>query len=434
MDAPEIMQRFIFLSTIVYLLLLAGLVTLRGELIALAIPFLLYLLYGFYNAPEIPLLKIERRLSSEKAAPGSDVLIRIIIENNGNDIEELYLEDQLSPNLSIRIGSSRHLIRLPKNSTQTVSYTLAGPRGAYTFESVSIEARDMLGLIRHKGTVSAQGQLFVFPDVRRLKSVSIRPRKTRVYAGQIPARAGGTGTEFFGVREYQPSDSPRSVNWHVTARHAEALFANEFQQERVADVGIVLDARERANLFHETHSIFEHSVTAAAAISDAFISQGNRVGLLIYGSYLSWTLPGYGKIQREKILQSLARAVPGVSSVFEGLEHLSSRMFPPESQIILVSSLVHDDLNIVVQLRARGYQVLVVSPDPIKFESSLLPPSKDVELASRIIRMERDLLIKRLKRAGVQVIEWDVSKPFDQAVGPALMRPHSQSIAYRRMS
>ena len=143
---------------------------------------------------------------------------------------------------------------------------------------------------------------------------------------------------------------------------------------------------------------------------------------------------GQRKIQREKILQSLARAVPGVSSVFEGLDHLSSRMFPPESQIVLVSSLVHDDLNVVVQLRARGYQVLVVSPDPIKFENGFLPQSPNVKLASRIVRMERDLLIKRLERAGVQVIEWDVSKPFDQAVGPALMRPHSQAIAYRRMS
>jgi uncharacterized protein (DUF58 family) len=428
------MQRFIFLSTIVYILLLAGLISLHGELIALAIPFVMYLLYGFYRSPESPLVHIERKLSGERVAPDSDVVVTLIIKNNGGDIEELYLEDRLSSNLSVRLGSSRHLIRLPKGSSQTLTYTLAGPRGAYNFESISIEARDMLGLIHHKRTISAPGQLFVFPDVRRLKSISIRPRKTRVYAGQIPARAGGTGTEFFGVREYQPGDSPRSINWHASARHVQALYANEFQQERVADVGIVLDARERANLFQEKHSLFEHAVTAAAALSDAFISQGNRVGLLVYGSYLSWTLPGYGRIQREKILQALARAVPGASTVFEGLEHLSSRMFPPQSQIILVSSLVHDDLNIVVQLRARGYQVMVISPDPVKFELGLLRLSREVELASRIIRMERDLLIKRLERAGVQVIEWDVSKPFDQAVGSALMRPHSQAIAYRRIS
>ena len=48
----ENMYRSILLSALVYGLLLAGLITLRGELIALAIPFMLYLLYGFWNAPE----------------------------------------------------------------------------------------------------------------------------------------------------------------------------------------------------------------------------------------------------------------------------------------------------------------------------------------------------------------------------------------------
>ena len=97
-------------------------------------------------------------------------------------------------------------------------------------------------------------------------------------------------------------------------------------------------------------------------------------------------------------------------------------MFPPESQIVLVSSLVNDDLNILIQLRGRGYQMMVISPDPVKFEIGCLPPSPQVDLAARVIRMERDLLIRRLERAGIQVIEWDVSIPLDQAVGPLLMR------------
>jgi uncharacterized protein (DUF58 family) len=65
---------------------------------------------------------------------------------------------------------------------------------------------------------------------------------------------------------------------------------------------------------------------------------------------------------------------------------------------------------------------MVVSPDPVKFEYQLLPPSPRVDLAVRIVRMERDLFIRRLERAGIHVVEWDVSIPLDQAIGPALMR------------
>jgi uncharacterized protein (DUF58 family) len=352
------------------------------------------------------------------------VAVTLQIQNLGGDIDELYLEDKLSPNLSIRLGTNRHLLRLPKNSYHTLTYSITGPRGAYKFESVFVDIRDSFGLTQRQQIIPTSGQLLVFPTIQRLKSVLIRPRKTRVYAGSIPAQVGGTGTEFFGVREYQMGDSPRAINWHVVARHQENLYSNEFQQERVADVGIVLDAREHANLFHHGNSIFEYSVSASAALSSALLAQGNRVGLLVYGNYLTWILPGYGKIQQEKIMNTLAGAVTGASSVFEGLEHLSSRMFPPESQIVLVSSLAHDDLNVLIQLRARGYQVLVVSPDPIHFESGILPRSKNVETAARVLRLERNLLIGRLEHAGVQVIEWDVSKSFDQAVGPALMRPN----------
>ena len=407
---------------LVYGLLLAGLITLRGQFIALAIPFLLYLLYGFWSAPEAPDLQVERKLSRDRITPDSEADVTLTVTNHGSDIEELFLVEKISPLLKINSGSSRHLLRLPRGSSRTFNYTVSGPRGSYAFETIQATSSDIFGLVRREQLVRSDERLFIFPEFRRLKHISIRPRQTRVYAGTIPARAGGTGTEFFGVREYQSGDSPRTINWLVSARHNENLYSNEYQQERVADVGIVLDARTQSNLFTRSNSIFEHTVAASAALADAFLMQGNRVGLLVYGGYLGWTLPGYGKVQRERILQALAHAQVGVSSVFAGLEHLSPRMFAPESQIVLVSSLVGDDLNVLIQLRGRGYQVLVISPDPVNFELQLLSASPQVELAGRVIRMERELLIRRLERAGIQVMEWNVAIPLDQALGPLLMR------------
>jgi uncharacterized protein (DUF58 family) len=311
-------------------------------------------------------------------------------------------------------GSSHHLISLGKNKSYAFEYTLRGPRGGYAIDMLRAEAGDDLGLLLNVQSVPTFGQLFVFPLVTRLKNISIRPRRTRVFAGTIPARAGGSGVEFFGVRNYQQGDSPRQINWHVSARH-EDLYSNEFQQERVADVGIILDGRQRANIYAGGHSLFEHSVIAAAALADSFLAQGNRVGLLVYGQYLQWTWPGYGKLQREKILHSLSHAQSGVSQVFDGLQYLPTRMFPPESQIVLVSPLMDDDYVTLVQLRARGYQVMAVSPDPVAFEESNLPSRPEVQLAARVVRMERELMLKKIQRAGVQLIEWNVTQPFDQA-------------------
>ncbi|HUG34179.1 MAG TPA: DUF58 domain-containing protein [Anaerolineales bacterium] len=419
------MSRSLFLGSIVYALLLAGVAAVRGEFIMLAIPLVVYLLAGYMYSPENVKLEATRHLNVERTSPESDVTVTVRIANHGSHLDEVLVEDLVPVDLKLRFAHSRHLIRLPKDSVYTFSYRVAGPRGGYGFEAVRVQVNDTLAVTSRGVRLEAKGQLFVFPPVTRLRHVAIRPRRTRVYAGTIPARVGGTGTEFFGVREYHPGDPPRAINWRASAHHAQedVLFSNEFQQERVADVGIILDGRVRTNEFARGHSLFEFSVQAAAALTDALLTQGNRVGLLVYAAFLNWTIPGYGKIQREKILFSLAHAKPGGSDVFANFQHLPTRLFPSESQIVLVSPLHEDDLKPLVQLRAKGYQVLVVSPNPVKFEMSYLPKTRSVSLAGRVIQMERVLLLQRIQRAGVQVLDWDVAEPFDYVVKQRLSRP-----------
>lgn len=424
------MSRSLFLGVLTYSLVLAGIVTMDGGFIALAIPFVTYLLAGFLHSPGEVRLEAVRHLSNERVVPNSDVLVTVIVTNHGSDLEEVLLDDAVPAKLAVRFADekrrlkpSRHLVTLARGASYTFAYTVSGPRGGYGFEHVEATVSDRLAATRQKVRVEAKGQLFVFPSVTRLRQVSIRPRRTRVYAGSIPARVGGSGTEFFGVREYQPGDPSRAINWRASAHYEDLMFANEFQQERVADVGIVLDGRLRSNEFAGGHSLFEYSVQAAAALADALLAQGNHVGLLLYATFLRWTVPGYGKVQRERILHALAHAQTGESQVFSDLANLPTRLFPVESQIILVSPLIEDDLEVLVHLRAQGYQVLLVSPNPAKFELSYLPKTRTMELAGRVVLMERTLLLQKVQHAGVQVLDWDVSEPFDLVVKRKLSRP-----------
>jgi uncharacterized protein (DUF58 family) len=406
--------------------------------LALALPLVTYLLVGYLQAPEQIKLDATRLLSAERTTPNTAVEVTVTVTNRGSSLEEVLLEDVLPSGLTIRAappispdsmpGSSppslnRHLLRLKKGETYTFAYTVSGPRGGYVFPGLDVSVSDPLAVRSSAVRVEVKGRLFVLPPVTRLRNIAIRPRRTRVYAGTIPARAGGSGTEFFGVREYQPGDSPHSINWRASSRYTDTLYANEYQQERVADVGIILDGRLRTNEFARGHSLFEYSVQAAASLADALLSQGNRVGLLLYSAYLSWTFPGYGKIQRERILHALANARTGESQVFSDLEHIPTRLFPPESQIVFVSPLNDEDLKPLVQLRAQGYDVLVVSPNPVKFELSYLPASnRNVEVAGRIVHMERLLLLQRLQRANIHVLDWEVTEPFDLLVKRRLGR------------
>jgi uncharacterized protein (DUF58 family) len=416
-------RRLLLLVVLVYALFLWGLGTLNGALLALAVPLIVWLGAALLWGIPKPHLRISRSLSTSRAPKGTPVSVKLSVANEGPLVEEILIEDMLPHGIELVAGESRALASLGPGEVVDLEYTVAGKqRGVFVFRGIEVTTSDHLGIFRRRTTLPAPTQLTVAPETLKLRRLAIRPLRTRATAGPIPARQGGSGVDFFGIREYQPGDPLRWINWRVSARHRQALFTNEFEQERIADVGLILDARRRTDIRLNEHALFERAVRATASLAETFLGDGNRVGLLVYGGFLDWTFPGYGRVQRERILQALAKAKTGDSLVFDSLDYIPTRFFPAKSQIVLISPLCPADPPMLTRLRARGYQLMVISPDPISFETQFLKPDKAVDLAVRIARLERVLLLRQLRRAGIQVVDWQVDRPFDQAVHTSLSR------------
>lgn len=416
------MSRIALLAALIYIIILAGIGTLNGSMLALALPLVMYLLAGLWRGPEILNLSAERTVSSERIKPGETVTVNLTITNHGNTLDQVSFHDPLPDFLEVIEGSNNQFVRLPAHESISWSYTLRGRRGFHTFSGLNVQADDSLGLVVKRKFLPTHGQLLVLPSVARVRRIAIQPRQTRVYSGVIPAHQGGTGIEFFGLRSYQMGDSPHHINWRASARQSGTLYTNEYEQERVADVGIVLDGRSRINNFSDRSSIFDEAVLAAVAVSSALLAEGNRVGLLIYGDRARWTSPGYGKRQRERIMQNLALAKTGESQNFKSL-FIPRRMFPTNSQIILISPLQADDLPLLAQLRVSGYPLMIISPDPVSFEARKLEDRDSVKLAARIARLEREIMLRHLRGLGIQVVNWDTAIPFEQVARASLSRP-----------
>lgn len=416
------MRRLLLLSSLFYGLFFLGLLLLRGELLVLAVPLLVYLVAVLFYGPQPLQLEASRTIDADRISQGASVLVRLSIRNAGSNLEQVLIKDCLPLRLELISGASHLLTALPAGETVALEYILKGNRGNLDLDEVQITASDRLGLFSRQVTLSAPAQVVVLPQILRLPRIGIRPFRTRAYAGPIPARQGGSGIQFFGVREYQLGDPLRWINWRVSARHQGNLFTNEFEQERIADVGLILDARQVNEVQLAGDSFFEHSVRATASLAAAFLADGNRVGLLIYGQFLDWTFPGYGRVQRERLMRALARARTGQSMVFDSLDYLPTRFFPAQSQLVIVSPLGREDVPSLVRLRARGYQVLVISADLVSFEARALEPHATTDLAVRLARVERVLLLRKLGQAGIQVVDWQVEKRLDQVLRASLGR------------
>jgi uncharacterized protein (DUF58 family) len=412
--------RFLLLCLLVYTLLFAGFITRNGGLVALAIPLVIYLVAALYFSPDQPQLKARRTLSEDRVQKGMVVNVLVQVENEGPRLEEILLEDVVPEGVEVVEGKTRILTRLLPGGTAEFSYTVRGKRGYHYFKTLFVQASDQLGLFRRRVTLPAPAHLLVMPEFARLRPIAIRPLRTHDYTGSIPSRQGGSGVSFFDVRQYQVGDSLRRVNWRVTARHRDDLFTNNFEQERIADVGLILDARQQSDVLTSKGSLFEYGVLATASLADTFIRSSNRVGLVIYGRGREITFPGYGKFQRERIFQSLARAQTGDNLALEHLDYLPTRFFPARSQIVLISPLIPDDLPVLVRLVALGYSLLVLSPDPVHFELMGMPKEENVELAARIAGIERALLLHKMQRAGIQVVNWQVDQSLNQRLHSAL--------------
>ena len=416
------MRRTLLLGVLAYLFVFVGLLTVQGMLVALAIPLFIYLVAGFLSSPENIDLDITRRLSESRVFSGTVVEVSLEIANGGSLLEDVTIVDRLPEGLEVMDGETSVSVSLKPGDSTSFHYKVRGMRGYYFFDDVLVIARDGLGLVQRRKNIQAPGEIFTLPISGKLRGIPIRPRRTLIYGGTVPTRQGGEGVDFFDVREYQPGDSLKAMNWKAHARRPDQLFTNEYEQERVADVGLILDGRVGSHPQVGQRSLFDISVQAAAALAEGFLNTGNRVGLLIYGAGLVWTYPGFGKLQREKIFLALAKAREGRSIVFEKLDSLPTRYFPRGSQIVLVSPLQKEDIPFLVRLRSRGYGLLVVSPDPVSFEAAAMPDEMVRDMAVRIAQLERATIVHKLQRGGVFTLDWDTSIPLEAVVNAGLGR------------
>jgi uncharacterized protein (DUF58 family) len=415
-------KRLRVIAGLIYGLIFVGLVTQQAPVLAMAFLCIVFLASGLLFSPENASLQCERTLSAHQINQDDVVHVDLKITNQGSALETLLIEDHVPVGLHLESGNPRAITSLQTGETVKLSYVLRAPRGAYHLLGIQTIASDHLGLIQKTQELALSGRFLALPKVYKLPDVVVRPLRTRVYPGMTPARKGGPGVEFFGLREYQAGDPLRWINDRVSARHQQALFVNEFEQERAVDVGLILDCRVETNLFGENTELMEHGIQAAATLVESFIKSGNRVGLLIYGGTRNWVQPGYGKLQRERIFRVLAAVRLYQSFAAKELSHLPTRLFTAGSQLVLISSLLTEDLPTLIALRAHGYQLLVISPDPIDFETQLLDDQPAVAQAARLARLERTFLLRQLRRNGIRVFEWQVDQPFHLAARYALTR------------
>jgi uncharacterized protein (DUF58 family) len=433
------MRRSVLMGMLALSLLLTGLLAVDSRFIVLALPVWVYLGAALLDAPEpVPALTVTRSIDPPVVTEGEPVTVTVQVRNDGapfwNGARSVWLRvaEYLPASLPVCDGDLSGMALLAPTETLTLTYTFTAHRGDFMFDDIEVETFDALGLLRQavrkRSSVDAplDAHFTALPRVDKWRPVSLRPLRTLGFTGPIPSRQGGTGTDVYSVREYHPGDPLRHINWRATARHHNRAFTTEFEQERIIDVGLILDIRQQTSLRGGRagslpESLLDHSIRATAALSDTLLHAGHRVGLQLYGRGNQWIFPGYGRVQQRRILQTLAGAKAAENDFFDRLQYLSTRVFPARSQLIFVSPLLPDDHDMLFRLRSYRYSVLVICPDIVAFQAQAAAPPLP-PLAVRLARLERAVLLHRLRQGGIVVVDWPVETALEEKLRAATVQ------------
>jgi uncharacterized protein (DUF58 family) len=407
----------IFLS-----IFLAALFFRDGDLVWLAFPFLVYAMVGLLQFPATDAIRLtaERKITQPLTRNEPVLDMEVTLSNQGGRIPNLYLVDTQPEGMKVVTGRTVLRTVVMPGGTAVLEYSFLQKRGRYAWDSIQAWVSDPFGLAAAQLSIPAQAEYSIQPGRDNFRRLALRPNSTLHSPGSIPARLAGSGTDFWGVRLYHPGDSLRWLDWRMTARHPGQFFTKEFEQEEIADIGLILDARQQTDFVLGEDSLLEHSVRAAASLAEGFLHQGHRVSLLVLSKKFIQVFPGYGKGQLNHILRCLAgvKAIP--ESKINSLEQLPLQMFSSHALLVILSPLGRFDEAFFPRLRAAGYQALLISPDPYDYAYPTIPGDQYSQQALRLARLERRIQLAKITRYQVRVIDWQVSQPLYPYVQAAL--------------
>src|SRR5256885_9070325 len=116
--------------------------------------------------------------------------------------------------------------------------------------------------------------------VARLEVLSARLIRAG-FAGDYPSAFHGRGIEFAQVREYQPGDDIRSIDWNVTARSG-VPHVKEFVEERDLTILVALDISGSMGFGSVDWRKCDIAVELVLVFAFSAIENADRMGLLFF--------------------------------------------------------------------------------------------------------------------------------------------------------
>lgn len=148
--------------------------------------------------------------------------------------------------------------------------------------------------------------------LQRVRKIEIKTRKLsrNIFAGEYHSQFKGRGMAFSEVREYQPGDDVRSIDWNVTAR-LNKPYIKVFEEERELTVMLLVDVSGSRNFGTLSQMKRDMMAEVAATLAFSTIANNDKVGVIFFSDKIEKFIPAKkGKTHVLHIIRELLSFEP----------------------------------------------------------------------------------------------------------------------------
>ena len=199
--------------------------------------------------------------------------------------------------------------------------------------------------------------------LRKIQSLHFKTRRLAndLFAGQYESAFKGQGIEFLEVREYQPGDDIRNIDWNVSARYGHP-FVKVFHEERELTVILLLDL-SGSNLFG-TRIKLKRELLAEVAGMLAFLAirTNDKVGAVLFSSEAEkYVPPKKGASHVWRLIKEIFTYEPRDlhTNIDTALKYLN-RVVKRHAIVFLISDCMDQGFDVSLRLTAKRHDLTVI--------------------------------------------------------------------------
>ncbi len=199
--------------------------------------------------------------------------------------------------------------------------------------------------------------------LKKIKRIEILSRKAArdVFAGEYHSAFKGRGMEFSQVREYQPGDDSRFIDWNVSSRLGR-LYVKQFVEERELTIILALDLSASLQFVSSAKSKKEIAAELSALIAFTALLNHDKVGLLLFSDRVELYLPPKkGRTHLLRLIRDIIEFKPQgrETSIRDALVYLTS-LIKKKAVVFLISDFLDENFETALKIASRKHDLIAI--------------------------------------------------------------------------